>query len=107
MDANTTLPEIKKEIANNHTVMLCARRHGTVGDLTAMRICYLFRHHPELSVSNIAELVAISVSAASRQLKKLKEAEILQSSKMAQTVYYSLRPSEFTDNLLNELKEAR
>jgi len=94
------------EIANNDAVRLCARRHGTIGDLTAMRICYLFRHHPELSVTNIAELVAISVSAASRQLKKLKEADILQSSKTAQTVYYSIRPSEFTDNLLSEFKEA-
>lgn len=103
MDAIKKLAVIKKEIANNKAVQLCAKRHGTIGDLTAMRICYLFRHHPELSVTDIAQLVAVSVSAASRQLKKLKGAEILQSSKHAQTVYYSMRKNEFTDNLIGEL----
>jgi DNA-binding MarR family transcriptional regulator len=105
MDANNDLKAIQREIANSKAVKLCAKRHGTIGDLTAMKICYLFRHHPELSVSEIAELVKISVSAASRQLKKLKEAEILQSSKHAQTVYYSMQQNNFTDSLLTELNE--
>ena len=103
MRASKKLDKIQQEIADNKAVEVCAKRHGTIGDLTAMRICYLFRHHPELSVSDIAELVNISVSAASRQLKKLKQAEILQSSKQAQTVYYSIHQNDFTDNLLTEL----
>lgn len=103
MDASKKIRAIKKEIANSEAVKACARRHGTIGDLTAMRICYLFRHHPELSVSDIAELVSISISAASRQLKKLKQADILKASKHAQTVYYSLQKNDFTSNLLNEL----
>lgn len=103
MSASRDLLGIKKEIANSEAVKACARRHGTIGDVTAMRICYLFRHHPELSVSDIAELVSISVSAASRQLKKLKSADILKATKQAQTVYYSLQENEFTENLLNEL----
>lgn len=104
MDASKKHSTIKREIANNEVVKLCAKRHGTIGDLTAMRICYLFRNHPELSVTDIAELVAVSVSAASRQLKKLKEAQILQSSKHAQTVFYSMRKNDFTDNLIGELE---
>ena len=103
MDASKKLDNIKQEIADNQAVHLCAHRHGTIGDLTAMRICYLFRHHPELSVGQIAELVNISISATSRQLKKLKEAEILQSSKHAQTVMYSMQNNEFTNNLMEEL----
>lgn len=96
--------EVKKEIADSDAVRACARRHGTIGDVSAMKICYLFRHHPELSVGEIAELVGISVSAASRQLKKLKNADILTAKKQAQTVYYSIQKSDFTDNLLSELE---
>ncbi len=103
MSANKKLQSIKQEITDSEAVKACAHRHGTIGDLSAMRICYLFRHHPELSVTEIADLVDISVSAASRQLKKLKEADILQSSKHAQTVYYSIQKNEFTENLLQEL----
>lgn len=105
MDASTKIARIKKEIANSEAVKACARRHGTIGDQTAMKICYLFRHHPELSVSDIANLVGISISAASRQLKKLKAADILRSTKQAQTVYYSLQDNEFTQNLIEELSE--
>lgn len=103
MNANKKIAAIQKEIANNDAVKACAQRHGTIGDLTAMRICYLFRHHPELSVTEIAELVGISISAASRQLKKLKEADILKASKHAQTVFYSIKENDFTANLLSEL----
>lgn len=105
MDATNKIRAIKKEIANSEAVKACAHRHGTIGDPTAMKICYLFRHHPELSVSDIAELVDISVSAASRQLKKLKSADIVQSNKQAQTVFYSLRDNDFTQNLIEELSE--
>lgn len=103
MDASKDFRKIKKEIANSQGVRACAHRHGTIGDPSAMKICYLFRHHPELSVSEIASLVDISVSAASRQLKKLKEVDILKSSKHAQTVYYSMQKNEFTENLIGEL----
>lgn len=95
--------KIKREIADREAVRACAYRHGTIGDLSAMRICYLFRHHPELSVSQIARLVGLSVSATSRQLKKLKGAEILTATKQAQTVYYSLQENRFTSSLLEEL----
>ncbi|MEK7170951.1 MAG: ArsR family transcriptional regulator [Patescibacteria group bacterium] len=103
MDASKRLNNIDIRMADDQAVRLCARRHGTIGDLTAMRICYLFRNYPELSVTDIAKLVSVSVSAASRQLKKLKEVEILQSSKHAQTVYYSMPKNNFTDNLIGEL----
>lgn len=39
-----------------------------------MKVCYLLRHYPNLSVGEIAELVGLSVSTASRRLTKLKVA---------------------------------
>jgi len=70
-----------------------------------MKACYLLRHYPELSVSQIAELVGVSVSAASRCLKRLNNSEVVISRKEGQTVYYRLQDNEFTRTLLNQLSE--
>ena len=65
---NADFEVIKQELANSDVVKQCAKRHNIVGDLSAMKVCYLLRHHPGLSVSQIAELVGLSVSATSRCL---------------------------------------
>ena len=95
--------KIKKELQSD-LVLSCAMRHNTVGDPTAMKVCYLLRHHPGLSVSQIAELVGLSVSATSRCLTKLKAAEIVYSNKVAQTVLYRLQNNEFTNQLVTQLE---
>lgn len=94
---------IKAELKSD-MVVDCARRHNTVGDLSAMKVCYLLRHHPDLSVSEIAELVGLSVSATSRCLTKLKSAEIVSSNKVANRVMYRLQDNEFTDQLITQLE---
>lgn len=55
--------QIKKELKDREYVEQCAKRFGTTGDRTRMKICYLLRNHPELTVSDIAGLVSLSVSA--------------------------------------------
>lgn len=95
--------KIKKELQSD-LVLNCAMRHNTVGDPTAMKVCYLLRHHSGLSVSQIADLVDLSVSATSRCLTKLKAADIVSSNKVAQTVLYRLQNNEFTDQLITQLE---
>lgn len=107
---NATTPElnfeqIKHELENNETVAHCAAKYGNTGDPTSMKACYLLRHYPELSVSQIAELVGVSVSAASRCLKRLNSSEVVVSRKEGQTVYYSLQDNEFTRTLLSQLSK--
>lgn len=94
---------VKQELADSQAVKACAERHNAVSDISSMRICYLLRHHPDLSVSEIAELVGLSVSATSRCLSKLKAADIVTSSKVAQAVHYRLKPSDFTRQLIVQL----
>ncbi len=106
MNANIAQPDfehVKKELENNQAVSHCATKYGNTGDPTSMKTCYLLRHYPELSVSQIAELVGVSVSAASRCLKRLNHSEVVISRKEGQTVYYSLQDNEFTHTLLNQL----
>lgn len=107
MDTNTAQPDfehIKRELADNQAVSHCAAKYGNTGDPTSMKACYLLRHYPELSVTQIADLVGVSVSAASRCLKRLNHSEVVSSRKEGQTVYYTLEDNEFTRTLVNQLE---
>jgi DNA-binding transcriptional ArsR family regulator len=93
--------EVKQELADNAAIELCARQCGVIGDPTKLKICYLLRYHPELSVTAIAELVGTSVSNTSHSLAKLRTVNLVTTRKEAQTVYYSLNKAGFS----KELKE--
>lgn len=95
--------QIKQELADSECIERCARRFGTIGDPTRMKICYLLRNYPELTVSQIANLAGVSISAASHSLTKLKTADVVRSRRDAKLVYYSLEKNDFTDALLSEL----
>lgn len=99
LDINKVRAELQSD-----NVVKCAQRHNTVGDPSAMKVCYLLRRYPDLSVSQIAELVGLSVSAASRCLSRLKAADIVVSEKQAQTVRYQLNSNNFTSQLVTQLE---
>lgn len=90
---------IKKELKNKKELVACAEQLGVVGDATRLKICYLLCHYPELNVSDMAEILDTSVSVISHSVKKLLELELVMRRKEAQTVYYSLKKSEFTKTL--------
>ena len=69
-----------------------------------MKACYLLRHYPELSVSQLADLVGISISAMSRCLQRLSHSEVVSSRKSGKEVYYSLEDNEFTQLLVKQLE---
>lgn len=96
--------KIKKELTDSEAVKYCAERHNIVGNLSAMKVCYLLRHHSDLSVSQIAELVGLSVSATSRCLAKLKTIDVVSASKVARRVYYRLQDNAFTQQLAAEME---
>lgn len=90
---------IKIKLQDNDAIELCALQCGTIGDQTKLKICYLLRHHPELNVTTIAELVGTSVSNASHSLNKLRAAQLVQSRRCGQTVCYSLKQNAFANVL--------
>ena len=98
---------IRLELENNDLVSHCAKRYGNTGDPTSMKMCYLLRHYPDLSVSQLAEVAGVSISAASRCLKKLSHSEVVVARKEGQTVYYSLEKNEFTKLLVSQLEGVR
>ena len=89
----------KKELVAWKELVACAQQLGVVGDTTRLKICYLLCHHPEFSVSEMAEVLDTSVSVVSHSVKKLLELNLVQRRKEAQTVYYSLSKNNFTKTL--------
>lgn len=85
--------QIKKELKNEKALIQCAKEFNMVGDLTRLKICYLLCRHKELSVSEIAEIVGVSISAVSHTLQKLKTANLVKGRRDFRHVYYQLKQS--------------
>lgn len=94
---------LKKELNNKKAIEACARRFGVIGDATRLKICYLLCHHPELSVSEIADAVGVSLSAVSHSLKKLKSANLVKSRREFRTVYYSFANEGFAEIIKSQI----
>lgn len=82
---------IKRELRDSQVISACACRFGIIGDPTRMKICWLLQHYPELTVSEIAELLGASVSAVSHSLKKLKDNELVESRREFRQVFYRFK----------------
>lgn len=96
---------LKKELQDSRKIEACAKRYGVAGDPTRMKICYLLCHYPELSVSQIAEIIGAPISTISHSLTKLKEIHAVVNRRSAKEVFYSLSQDQFTGMLKKQLLE--
>lgn len=94
---------LQKELQDNARIEACAERFGTTGDSTRMKICYLLCHHPELTVSGIAEIIGSPISTVSHSLKKLKEIQVVEPRRQAKQVLYSLSKNKFVSVIKSQL----
>lgn len=97
---------LQKELQDNARIEACAERFGTTGDPTRMKICYLLCHYPELSVSEITEIVGSPISTVSHSLKRLKEIQVVKHRRQAKQVLYSLSKNKFVSALKSQLLES-
>lgn len=97
------MKNLKQELKNNKAIEGCARQFGVVGDPTRLKICYLLCNHPELSVTEIAEAIRVSVSAVSHSLKKLRALNFIKSRRDFRTIYYSWKDKGFEKILKTQL----
>lgn len=95
--------DIRKELQDNKKIEDCAKRFGVTGDKTRLKICYLLCYYPELSVSQIAEILNAPVSTISHSLQKLKEIGVVANRRNAKTVFYFLENNRFTLSLKDQL----
>lgn len=97
-----TKNKIKRELTNKKALVKCASDFGVLGDLTRMRICYLLCKYKELSVSVIAELVGVSISATSHSLNALKKHCLVKSRRDFKTVYYCIDKKSSLFNIVKK-----
>ena len=62
-----------------------------VGNDVRLKILYLLEEENELCVCDLADILEMTIPAVSQHLRKLKDGNILQTRRNAQTIYYSLK----------------
>lgn len=79
--------KIKKELQNKKSLDKCAREFCVLGDPTKIKVCYLLCKYKELTVSDIAELTRVSISAISHAIKAMKKCSLVNSRRDFRNVY--------------------
>ena len=88
-DHNDVLKAVREGMASKKELDELVRLFKVFGDNTRMKILYsLFES--ELCVCAIGELLQMSPSAISHQLKVLKEANLIDNRREGKTIYYFL-----------------
>ena len=88
-DHNDILKKVKNELPDDELLCDLADLYKIFGDTTRIKIMYaLFEE--ELCVCAIADLLGMTQSAISHQLKTLKDAELVASRRDGKTIYYRL-----------------
>ncbi len=80
------LRESKKAFADLGHILSLA------GNTVRLKILYLLEEENELCPCDISDILGMSVPAISQHLRKLKDGHIVESRKVGQTIFYSLRP---------------
>ena len=88
-------------------ISMIAKFLNLIGNKTRLKILHLIKKEKEICVCDMSDILGISVSAISQQLKKLKEAHLLTSKKKAQTIYYHIHPlsQEVIDHVFEIFKK--
>lgn len=84
------LEEISNDISRTSRILNLA------GNETRLKILYLVKTETKVCVCDLSDILSISISAISQQLRKLKDSNLLRSEKIGQTIYYHIN-SESAD----------
>lgn len=76
-----------------------ARRLELAGNPTRLRILYLLSQTEELCVCDLADVLGMTVSAISHQLRRLRDRHLVTSRRDPPTIFYSLEDSPFMGRL--------
>ena len=83
------LDRVKPEMPDEERLYDLAELFKVFGDTTRIRILYTL-FEAEMCVSDIAELLSMTQSAISHQLRILKQAHLVRNRREGKTVYYFL-----------------
>ena len=90
------LAQVKGRLPSDDRLCELADLFKSFGDTTRMKILYALSVS-DLCVCAIAELLGMEQSAISHQLKKLRQAKLVNSRREGRTVYYALDDDHVRD----------
>ena len=85
----TTLEQVRAQMPDDDTLCDVAEMFKVFGDITRTKILSAL-FESELCVCDISEIVKMSTSAVSHQLRILRQTKIVKSRRCGKEVYYSL-----------------
>lgn len=93
------IKRLKRDLGNRGELADFAALLSLAGNDTRLKILYLLSQEKELCVCDLADILDLTVSAVSHQLRKLKDRNLIKNRRNAQTIYYSLQESSFVNRL--------
>lgn len=81
--------KVRERLPNDDLLADLAELFHVFGDTTRMRILYVL-FEEEVCVCDIANILSLSQSAISHQLRVLKQVKLVKNRRQGKTVYYSL-----------------
>ena len=83
-NCKSKLKTTQKSVAGLSNILALA------GNEVRLKIIYLLEEEKELCPCDLADILGMSIPAISQHLRKLKDGNIVETRKEAQTIYYSL-----------------
>ena len=80
----------------NETFDYLANGLSLVGNSVRLIILYLLFEEKRLCVCDLSDILGMNISAISQHLRKMKDRNLLQTEREAQTIFYSLTPEYST-----------
>jgi len=93
--------KIKGMIPTDNRIMRVADTFSILGDKTRVKIVFALSLEKELCVCDIANILGLTISATSHQLRKLRDKRIVSFKNDGNMVYYSL-DDKYMEELLDD-----
>lgn len=87
----------KKTVSElNESFDYLANGLSLVGNNVRLKILYLLFEEKRLCVCDLSDILEMNISAISQHLRKMKDRNLLETDREAQTIFYSLTPEYST-----------
>ena len=83
------------------SVSRLAKALNLAGNEVRLKILFLLEKESKMCPCDLSDILNMTVPAISRHLRKLKDAELVETKKVGQTIFYSI--SESNTNILNPI----
>lgn len=104
---NSAGPPVPEATPTSAEIREASELLKVVGDLTRMRILCTLLSGDELSVSVLQQILDMSQSAVSHQLRVLRDANLVKFRRAGKSIYYSLTDEHVHELLIGTLEHIR